>query len=155
MNCNSENRRKCWNNLTSENCNWPVANHWLFTSITVKLNSVIPRRPHGNSPFQTTRPFFLEIDTNTANYPTPQKLQTTASIKAFFLSDLCLYVLYYYPPLFQEHEGKPLKLPFFTDLCLSLSLLTHSLLNVMYHGPANSQTEDACQHLLDSKLLQR
>lgn len=87
--------------------------------------------------------------------PTPQKLQTTASIKAFFLSDFCLYVLYYYPPLFQEHEGKPLKLPFFTDLCLSLSLLTHSLLNVMYHGPANSQAEDACQHLLDSKLLQR
>lgn len=87
--------------------------------------------------------------------PTPQKMQTTASIKAFFLSDLCLYVLYYDPPLFQEHEGKPLKLPFFTDLCLSLSLLTHSLLNVMYHGPANSQAEDACQHLLDSKLLQR
>lgn len=87
--------------------------------------------------------------------PAPQKMQTTASIKAFFLSDLCLYVLYYDPPLFQEHEGKPLKLPFFTDLCLSLSLLTHSLLNVMYHGPANSQAEDACQHLLDSKLLQR
>ena len=56
---------------------------------------------------------------------------------------------------FQEHDEKPSKLPFFTDLCLSLSLLTHSLLNVRYQGPGNTEAEDACQHLFDSKLLQR
>ncbi|XP_068681108.1 probable E3 ubiquitin-protein ligase HECTD4 isoform X3 [Montipora foliosa] len=55
----------------------------------------------------------------------------------------------------KEHDEKPSKFPFFNDLCLSLSLLTYSLLNVKYQGPANSEAEDACQHLLDSKLLQR
>ncbi|PFX24720.1 putative E3 ubiquitin-protein ligase HECTD4 [Stylophora pistillata] len=56
---------------------------------------------------------------------------------------------------FQEHEEKPSNLPFFDDLYLNLSVLTHSLLMVRYQGPANTEAEDACQHLLDSKLLQR
>jgi len=40
-------------------------------------------------------------------------------------------------------------------LCLDLSVLTHSLLNARYQGPPNTEAEDACHHLLDSKLLQR
>lgn len=59
------------------------------------------------------------------------------------------------PFSFQEYKEEPSTLLFFDDLYLSLSLLTHSLLKVRYQGPENTEAEDACQHLLDSKLLQR
>ena len=57
--------------------------------------------------------------------------------------------------IFQEVDEKPSVLPFFTDLCLGLSVLTHNLLNVMYQGTASIEAEETCKHLLDSKLLQR
>ncbi|XP_025090246.1 probable E3 ubiquitin-protein ligase HECTD4 isoform X2 [Pomacea canaliculata] len=46
-------------------------------------------------------------------------------------------------------------LAFLADLALSLSVLACTLLALLYDGPPTSPEEEACQHLLRSKLLQR
>ncbi|XP_052243277.1 probable E3 ubiquitin-protein ligase HECTD4 isoform X2 [Dreissena polymorpha] len=46
-------------------------------------------------------------------------------------------------------------LPFLADLALGLSVLACTMLQLMYQGPEKTREEEACQHLLKSKLLQR
>ena len=46
-------------------------------------------------------------------------------------------------------------LPFLADLALALSVLGCTMLHLLYQGPATSQDEQRCAHLLKSRLLQR
>ncbi|KAI8513245.1 putative E3 ubiquitin-protein ligase HTD4 [Branchiostoma belcheri] len=46
-------------------------------------------------------------------------------------------------------------LPFLTDLALGLSVLACNMLHILYRGPEVTQEEQACRHLLKSRLLQR
>ncbi|XP_077996372.1 putative E3 ubiquitin-protein ligase HECTD4 [Glandiceps talaboti] len=46
-------------------------------------------------------------------------------------------------------------LPFLADLALGLSVLGCTMLHLLYQGPEKTSDEEACQHLLKSKLLQR
>ena len=46
-------------------------------------------------------------------------------------------------------------LPFLADLALGLSVLSCTMLHLLYQGPQRTSDEDICQHLLKSKLLQR
>ena len=46
-------------------------------------------------------------------------------------------------------------LPFAIDLYLSLASVCCSLIGSLYSGPAATQDEAKCRHLMDSELLQR
>ncbi|KAL3856755.1 hypothetical protein ACJMK2_011476 [Sinanodonta woodiana] len=46
-------------------------------------------------------------------------------------------------------------LPFLADLALGLSVLSCTMLHLLYQGPEKTKEEVSCEHLLKSKLLQR
>lgn len=46
-------------------------------------------------------------------------------------------------------------LPFMADLALGLSVLSCSLIQILYDGPALSADEESCQDLFTHRLMQR
>jgi E3 ubiquitin-protein ligase HECTD4 len=52
-------------------------------------------------------------------------------------------------------EGEGTGLPFMADLALSLSVLSCSLIQILYDGPAQSTDEESCQDMFEHQLMHR
>ena len=55
----------------------------------------------------------------------------------------------------ESPEEVSIGLPFLADLGLGLSVLSCTMLHLLYQGQEKTKEEESCQHLLKSKLLQR
>ena len=55
----------------------------------------------------------------------------------------------------ESPEEVSIGLPFLADLGLGLSVLSCTMLHLLYQGQEKTREEESCQHLLKSKLLQR